>query len=159
MAFCPSCGAEVAGAFCGKCGSAVSGAAPSGGAAGYSAQAAPSVAGMADNVAGMLCYLVGFITGILFLVLEPYNKKPAIRFHAFQSIFLSAGIFAFQILFGIVIGILTRILGLFGLFGLFGLVFPLIWIALWIYLLVSTYQGNTVVLPIIGPLAQQQAAK
>ena len=43
---------------------------------------------MADNVASTLCYVLGLITGILFLVLPPYNKNPVIRFHAFQSIFL-----------------------------------------------------------------------
>jgi uncharacterized membrane protein len=41
---------------------------------------------MEDNVAGALCYLVGFITGVLFLALEPYSKRPFVRFHAFQSI-------------------------------------------------------------------------
>src|ERR1700731_1582662 len=61
---------------------------------GYSApggyvQPAPAVAGMTDNMAGALCYLFGFITGILFLVLAPYNQNRNIRFHAFQSIFLN----------------------------------------------------------------------
>lgn len=156
MPFCPNCGAQVAGAFCASCGSAVTGAAPSGAA---QAQAAPATAGMAENVVGMLCYLGGLITGIVFLVLEPYNKKPAIRFHAFQSIFLCAGVIAFQIAFSIVIGILARMLSLFALFGIFGLIFPLIWFCLWIYLMVATYQGKTVVLPLIGPLARQQAGK
>jgi uncharacterized membrane protein len=161
----------VAGAFCAKCGSAVAGAAPSGGAAypppnppqgagyppqgGYAPQ--PAAAGMTDNLAGMLCYLAGFITGIIFLVIEPYNKKPNIRFHAFQSIFLNVGIIVFQIVFGIVIGILTHITGMFGLLGLFGLFIPLLWFLLWIYMLISTYQGKTIVLPVIGPLAQKQA--
>ncbi len=45
--------------------------------------------GLQENVAAALCYALGFITGILFLVLEPYNKNRNIRFHAFQSIFLS----------------------------------------------------------------------
>ena len=44
-------------------------------------------AGMDENVAAALCYLLGVLTGILFLVLEPYNRNPVIRFHAFQSIF------------------------------------------------------------------------
>ena len=44
---------------------------------------------MTDNMAGALCYLFGFITGILFLVLAPYNQNRDIRFHAFQSIFLN----------------------------------------------------------------------
>src|SRR5213593_3189320 len=76
MAFCPNCGTQVTGNFCPSCGTAV---------------AATATAGMQDNVAGGLCYLLGLITGVLFLLLEPYNKKREVRFHAFQSIFLSVG--------------------------------------------------------------------
>jgi uncharacterized membrane protein len=112
---------------------------------------------MADNVAGMLCYIAGFITGIIFLVIEPYNKKPNIRFHAFQSIFLNVAVIVIEIVFGIVLGILMRIIGLFGVLALFYPLFGLLCVLLWLYLLISTYQGKTVVLPIIGPLAQKQA--
>jgi hypothetical protein len=42
--------------------------------------------GMTDNVASALCYVLGLITGILFLVLSPYNQNKTVRFHAFQSI-------------------------------------------------------------------------
>ena len=55
------------------------------------------------------------------------------------------------------ITILTRITGLFGLIGLLGLFIPLIWFLLWLYMLISTYQGKTIVLPVIGPLAKKQA--
>ncbi len=164
MPFCPNCGTEVTGAFCGKCGAPAAGAASAGGAAspaqgvGYSAQSAPAIAGLADNAAGMLCYLLGLVTGIIFLVLEPYNKKPAIRFHAFQSIFLNVAIIA--VWFVVVLGAsMMRFMGLFGLIGIFGMLFDLLCFALWIYLLISTYQGKTVVLPVIGPLAQQQSGK
>src|SRR6266852_3807213 len=110
MAFCPNCGSEVQGRFCAKCGSAVAapegppdpgptpgpgGGVPGGGGGGYVPPQpqpyAPQVstqAGMTDNMAAALCYLLGVLTGILFLVLEPYNRNKAIRFHAFQSIFL-----------------------------------------------------------------------
>jgi uncharacterized membrane protein len=30
-------------------------------------------------------------------------------------------------------------------------------LALWLYLIISAYQGKTVLLPVIGPLAQKQA--
>jgi uncharacterized membrane protein len=36
---------------------------------------------------------------------------------------------------------------------------PLVWLGLWLYLVITAYQGKTVVLPIFGPLAQQQAGK
>jgi len=84
MAFCASCGAPVEGKFCAKCGAPMGAAVPPPG-------AAPGVAaaGMTDNAASALCYVLGLITGILFLVLAPYNQNKTIRFHAFQSIFLS----------------------------------------------------------------------
>jgi len=53
------------------------------------------------NMASALCYLFGWLTGVLFLVLEPYNKNRTVRFHAFQSIFLNVGIIAVWIVIGI----------------------------------------------------------
>ena len=44
---------------------------------------------MSPNVAGALAYPLGLITGILFLKIDPYKYDPFVRFHAFQSIFLS----------------------------------------------------------------------
>lgn len=110
---------------------------------------------MADNVAGAICYALLLVTGILFLVLAPYNQNRAIRFHAFQAIFLNLAWIVVWFVFSIVLGII-HVAGLF--VGLF--LSPLLWLAflaLWIYMIVSTYQGKTVVLPIIGPLAKQQA--
>jgi uncharacterized membrane protein len=86
------------------------------------------------------------ITGILFLVLEPYSRNRAIRFHAFQAIFLNVA----WIVLSVVVGLIRM--------GLFlSPVISLGFIALWIYMIVTTYQGKTVVLPVIGSLAQQQA--
>jgi uncharacterized membrane protein len=140
MAFCASCGAPVDGRFCSKCGAAAGG---------------PAAAGLTDNVAGALCYLLGFITGIAFLLISPYNQNRLIRFHAFQSIFLNLA----AILCSFVLSIVFATLHIFGAF--FGLLLgPLIWLAffgLWLYLMFQAYQGRTVVLPIVGPLAQKQA--
>ena len=111
---------------------------------------------MADNVASALCYALGFITGIIFLVLEPYNKNRAVRFHAFQSIFFSLAAFVVRFGISILVTALWSVSGFFLTFGLLSLV-SLLFFILWLYLLISTYQGKTVVLPIIGPLAQQQA--
>ena len=113
---------------------------------------------MADNVAAALCYAVGLVTGIIFLVLEPYSKNRAIRFHAFQSIFMHVFVIALYIVFGIIFRIMLEIFGVFGLIT--AVLWPLFWLAgfaLWLYLLISAYQGKTVVLPVIGPLAQKQA--
>lgn len=146
MAFCPSCGASVEGRFCAKCGTAVGGAAPAGG---YSA---PAASGMAENVASALCYVLGLVTGILFLVLAPYNQNKTIRFHAFQSIFMHVGLIGLYIVLGFLVRMMLGFLGvmIFPLIGLGGFV-------LWIYLILSAYQGKMVVLPVIGDLAKQQA--
>jgi len=158
MAFCATCGAPVEGRFCAKCGSAVGAAAPAAGGAAPppQMQAAPQVqagAPMADNVASTLCYVLGLITGIIFLVLSPYNRNPTVRFHAFQSIFLHVACIVLSI--GLRI-ILVDMLHMYFLY----FVTSLIWLAaflLWIVMLLQTYQGKTIVLPVIGPFAQQQA--
>jgi uncharacterized membrane protein len=114
-----------------------------------------SAAGLTDNVAGALCYLAGFVTGVLFLVLAPYNQNRAIRFHAFQSIFLNVAAILISIMLSVLIGVLSFLGGVFAFF-----LGPLLWlgfIGLWIYLMVSTYQGKTVVLPVVGEMAQKQA--
>ena len=147
MAFCATCGSAVEGQFCAKCGSQV-GAAPS-----ASSGPAMQVSGaMADNVASALCYLVGLITGIIFLVLAPYNKNPVVRFHAFQSIFMNVAWIVIAFGLNIVLGIL-HLWSLFFLSSFVGLAF----FVLWIVMLIQTYQGKTIVLPLIGPIAKQQA--
>jgi uncharacterized membrane protein len=109
--------------------------------------------GMADNVASALCYALGFITGIIFLVLAPYNQNKTVRFHAFQSIFFSVAVIAIRIVLSIV---LTAVLGFYTMLTVQSLV-SLCFFGLWLYLLIMAYQGKTVVLPVVGPLAQKQA--
>jgi uncharacterized membrane protein len=111
--------------------------------------------GLADNVASALCYVLGLITGIIFLVLAPYNQNRVIRFHAFQSIFLHVALIVFYIGCAIVAVILTAMH-----LGLVTLLFPLLGLGvlvLWICMIVFAYQGKLTVLPIIGPIAKKQA--
>ena len=110
---------------------------------------------MADNVASAVCYAGWFITGIIFLVMDPYSKNRAIRFHAFQSIFMSVAVIAIDIVLGI---LLPVSLFSWGLYALIWSVFRLLCLVLWLYTIVSAYQGKTLLLPVIGPLAQKQAA-
>ena len=147
MAFCGSCGAPVEGKFCAKCGTPMGAAVPP-----PSATPGAAAAGMTDNAASALCYVLGLVTGILFLVLAPYNQNKTIRFHAFQSIFLNVGWILFWMVFNIAFAALHMFSLLF-LSPLIGLVFFI----LWIYMIISAYQGKTVVLPVIGPIAQKQA--
>jgi uncharacterized membrane protein len=168
MPFCGNCGAQVEGRFCAKCGATVGAPAGPPPAAGYPPPVPPpgasypppvppaGTAAMADNAASALCYVLGFITGILFLVLEPYNKNRTIRFHAFQSIFLFVALVVVAIALSIFDALFLHLIGWWLVWFVMRL-FDLALFAVWIYMIVTTYQGRTTVLPIIGPLAQQQA--
>jgi uncharacterized membrane protein len=110
---------------------------------------------MSDNMAGALAYLLTVITGILFLVLEPYNRSKFVRFHAFQSIFF----FAAWVAFSIVISILTYAMP-FGLGFVVGLLSMVVWlggIIVWVLLMVKAYNHERFKLPVIGDLAEKQA--
>lgn len=167
MAFCGNCGAQVNGAFCPSCGQAAAAAAGAGTAPGAAPQAQqqyaaagapPAAAGMSENVAGLLCYIVGFITGIIFLAMAPYNQNKFIRFHAFQSIFLSVAWVGVIIVEQILNVILLNIsVGLFGLVALVWMLVGLGFLVLWIVLMVKAYGGHRWKLPIIGDLAEKQA--
>ncbi|MDZ7638264.1 MAG: hypothetical protein U5J83_08450 [Bryobacterales bacterium] len=123
-------------------------------------QGAPA-AGLQQNVAAALCYLLGVLSGIIFLVLEPYNKDRLIRFHAFQSIFLWVAV----IVLGIGLSIVSVILGLIPMIGWIGGIIVLLlslvlWVGVfgvWVYLMYKAYNNERVVLPLIGPLAEKQA--
>jgi len=170
MAFCPSCGSQTEGRFCAKCGASVegapgtaSGAAPAPTTPAYSLGPTTSstpvaAAGLEENLAGALCYLLGFITGILFLVLEPYNKRPFVRFHAFQSIIFSAAWIALSIAIGIMFSIIGMAMGfMWPLLILLRLVIGLGGFLLWLFLMFKAYNRERYSLPIIGPIAEKQA--
>jgi uncharacterized membrane protein len=161
MAFCANCGAEAPGNFCPKCGAPIAAGAP--GAARPAAPPAAASSGMTENLAGALCYLVGFITGILFLVLEPYNKNPRVRFNAFQSIFFHLTWIVFWIAMTVLQIIMAAILP-WSLHFILSLLSVVVWLViglggfvLWIMLMFKAYNNSPIVLPIIGPLAQKQA--
>lgn len=158
MAFCPSCGSQVDGKFCAKCGTAVT-AAPTG-VVNPPTPAQPSAAGLDQNVASALCYLLFCILGgILFLVLEPYNKNKTIRFHAFQAIFFWLGFVALYIVVGILSTLLAAIsfLGFWSVSFLLFRVLELGFLVVWVMLIYKAYNNEKWVLPIIGPLAEKQA--
>src|SRR5580658_4718405 len=116
-------------------------------------------AGLTPNVAGALAYLVGFITGILFLVLDPFKTDRFVRFHAFQSIFLNLAWIAFWIVWQVIwltLGAFTHGL-LFIILTPINLLIALGGFGLWLYLMYSAYQGKMYQLPVIGPLAAAQA--
>lgn len=108
--------------------------------------------GLEPNVAGALAYLLGPITGILFLVLE--KRDHFVRFHAAQSIGISVAIIAFWVVFGIVSTVLSSIplLGWIAAIVFFFLSFPLALagLALWVYLMYRAWQGDEWEIPWVG---------
>ncbi len=94
--------------------------------------------GLSDNAAGALAYIT-IIPAILFLVLEPYNKRPFVRFHAFQCLGLAVCAFAFGML--MIIPILGWIVGIIGDLALF---------VVWILCIVKASQGQRWKVPLIG---------
>lgn len=177
---CPACSTEnpVGAAFCQKCGAALGAAAPAEGyspVGGYTqvpqsgstmpGQAipaggpayAPARAGLSDNAAGAIAYIT-IIPAIVFLVMEPYNRNPFVRFHAFQCIGLHVAWFALGILFGVV-GAVAAVVHL-GLIML--LLWPLLWLGmviLWLLCVFNASKGHWFKLPVIGNFAEQQARR
>jgi uncharacterized membrane protein len=169
MGFCQSCGAALAGdtRFCQSCGSPakpaeeVSVSSP-GGAAAVVAMPSPANVeqkAMETNLVGALTYLAGFITGIIFLVLDPYKSNSFVRFHAFQSIFFNVAWIVFWILWMILSAILTPLTaGVFGLIALpVMLIFSLGGFGIWALLMYQAYQQKLFKLPIVGKFAAQHA--
>ncbi|HET8546796.1 MAG TPA: hypothetical protein VFL57_02270 [Bryobacteraceae bacterium] len=122
---------------------------------GAQAYAPPASAGLSENVASALCYLLGLITGILFLILAPYNQNKNIRFHAFQAIFFHVAWIVLVIVETIIAAALPW--SLYFIASLLYMIVILGGLALWLYLMITAYQGKRVKLPVIGDLAQQQA--
>jgi len=157
MAFCPKCGSQIQenAEFCSHCGA--SAAAP--GTAPQPPDSTVSVQpGISINGASALCYLFGFITGIVFLVLAPYNQDRRVRFHAFQSIFLNVAVIVIHIgvtMVTIMFHAISLSLGL--MVGTLHLLVSLLFLLVWLFMMWKSYQGEKVVLPIIGPLAEKQA--
>jgi uncharacterized membrane protein len=101
-----------------------------------------STLNITQNAAGLLCYLFGWVSGIVFLVMEQKNKW--IRFHAAQSIVVFAPLCILYLIFwwipwigwiiSIIIGIFTFIL--------------------WVLLMYKAYQGERFKLPLVGDIAE-----
>ena len=109
-----------------------------------------TVTGLPENTEAALTYLLGWLSGLLFLLIEKDNQK--IRFHALQSI----------VMFG-VIPLVFIILGSFSLVPIIGWLLipllPLLWIAvfiLWLVLIVKAYQGEQLEIPVVGKFVKKQ---
>jgi uncharacterized membrane protein len=145
MAFCKACGQEIGSAnFCPKCGASQA-------AAAAVAPVSPAVApteGLQENVAGLLCYLVGWVTGIIFLLID---KRPFVKFHAAQSIVVFGGLTLIRIAFLFMHGPFGLI-G-WGFFGMISLLISLLGLVLWVVLMIKAYQHQMFRVPIAADIA------
>ena len=153
MAYCAKCGAAVAdnAGFCGTCGTPVSG---SGTPASSTSPQGATQSAMDENIAGLLCYLLGWITGIIFLVTD---KRSYVRFHATQSIVVFGGLTILYYVVGILFGISVFTTGLAGFslaYFLYRLL-QLVGLVLWIVLMIKAYQGSRFRVPIAADLAEK----
>jgi len=107
-----------------------------------------SSTGLEPNIAGALTYLLGFITGILFLVVEKQSRF--VRFHAMQSLITFGGLFVVQqvLVWGVpILGALVSLL-----------LVPLS-ILVWVFLMYKAFSGEKFKLPFIGDMAEKQIEK
>ena len=98
--------------------------------------------GFDANLAAALSYLVGFVTGIIFLLVEKENKF--VRFHAMQSTLLFIGI--------ILVNVILKMIPFVGLLVAVFVVIPLSAV-LWLLLMYKAYQGEEFKLPLVGQMA------
>lgn len=158
--FCKNCGSEMGdNRFCSNCGAdAVAEASNSVENMGAYTQEKPAEqakeSGMAENLAGLFCYLFGWLTGIIFLLID---KRPFVRFHAAQSIVTFGAIWLFTIVFNRIIYILpysiwSILRGASTLIGIGGFVLA-------VFLMVQAYKGTSFKLPVVGAIAEQMVNK
>ena len=153
MAFCNKCGVQLASgaAFCANCGQAQP----------TAPVTSDSQSGLSENAASTLSYLLGWVTGLIFLLID---KRPRVRFHAAQSLVtfgglhiirrVLAGVFGYGFIFGGPASWTDFSLGI-GILWLIG-VFSFI---LWIVLMIKASQGERFKLPVAGDIAENLAGK
>ena len=138
--FCSKCGAEnpEGAKFCSKCGAGL------GTSVGVSPEAESST-GLSANVAGLLCYVLGWITGIIFIVLE--KKSTYVRFHAWQSIMTFGVLTVAQLVLGWIpfVGWILNIL------------IGILMFVLWLILIIQAGTGKMWKVPGAGDWAERQA--
>jgi uncharacterized membrane protein len=113
--------------------------------------------GLTINSAAALSYLT-FIPAVIFLVVEPYNRSPFVRFNAFQCIFLTVVDFVGSIAFMVAALLLGHVFFLFGmLVHVVSLVFYLGVFIFWLIAILKASKGEWYKIPLIGDLAMKQA--
>lgn len=103
--------------------------------------------GLEPNIAALLCYVLTWLTGIIFIVIEKDNKF--VKFHAWQSLIAFGGINVIMIVVGWIPFLGWAVAGILGILELI----------LWIVCMMKAYQGQMFKLPIAGNIAEKQVEK
>lgn len=121
--------------------------------------------GLEPNIAAPLCYLFGWITGLIFLVIE--KKNDLVRFHAMQSILLSLVFLVVWVVLAVVFGVLFFVISIVAiatmgigsiLYLVLGLLAFVVWVAplaYWLFVMYKAYKLEKYLIPFIGTYAEQ----
>ncbi len=145
MIYCTKCGTQFEGRFCPNCGTPADVPMSS-----VPPPVTPVMQGVPSNWASVLCYLVPIAGPLVFLFLAPYNRDPRIRFDGWQALFLQLAWMAAHIVANVFQGISWR------LADIFHELIALAYFVAVVVLIVKAFQGQKLVLPVIGPLAEKQ---
>ena len=104
--------------------------------------------GLSENLAALLSYVFGWVTGLIFLLLD---KRPYVRFHAAQSIVVFLGLHILRAVLAATFGMAWSFGGL-GNWGVYFL--SLVSLVLWVVLMVKAVQGVRFKLPLAGDIAE-----
>ena len=119
--------------------------------------ASQSSTGLDPKLAGLLCYILGIITGLIFFLIEKSND--VVRFHAAQSILFSGSMIVLWIIITILQFVILSIsLSLGSIFSLLTMLLGLAVFVLWVVLLIKGYSGQKWKLPVIGDIAERMAS-
>lgn len=121
-------------------------------------KATKSGTGLEPNVAAMLAYMFGWLSGLIIFLIEKENKF--VRFAAMQSIVLSLAMTVLSIIYSWVVGAIfvsSILTGGGAVFGIMSLLSTAVWIGflvLWVMLMVKAYQNQEWELPVVGKIAR-----
>ncbi|MFZ0006243.1 MAG: DUF4870 domain-containing protein [Methanoregula sp.] len=116
--------------------------------------------GLDENVASAACYVLTWVTGIIFLLVEKDNKT--VRFHAMQSVLTFLPLTILYYLLTSVVwwlfvgGDSYAAVGIWGILGLIGWLIVIVMFILWVVLMYKAYSGEKFLVPIVGGIAESQ---
>jgi uncharacterized membrane protein len=116
--------------------------------------------GLDENVASAACYVLGWLTGIIFFLMEKDNKT--VKFHAMQSILTFLPLTILYWILGAIFSMMVFGAGIYGAYGawqilsLISTLIAIVMLILWLVLMFKAYQGEKFKVPIVGDIAENQ---